>query len=229
MTEITVQNPAGAAQGAELVGILNQYASDFFDEYTYDQVNETIVCKNAGDNTAWVTLSIASGSPPRTTFFDGTYANANITGLRGINCVFVSDNFVALCFKKDAASIFYPLCIISKNTSGEVCCFYEAEYSSQTAIRSLTTTSSETYSNPSMFLLINTARRSLTKIPIGDMVSHIQIVNAIPIYDSKDTKLEGVYFNTMGALKDLFELTEFMHNGHTYTSVLCGRFIVEES
>jgi hypothetical protein len=61
------------------------------------------------------------------------------------------------------------------------------------------------------------------------MISHIQIVNAIPIYDSKDTKLDGVYFNTMGALKDLFESTEFMHNGHTYTSVLCGRFIVEES
>lgn len=227
MTEITVQNPAGAAQGVELVGILNQYASDFFDEYTYDQVNETLVFKNTGDNTAWVTIRIASASNLRTTFFDGSYASASSTF--GINCVYVSDNFVALCNKKTSSSNLYPACIISKNTLGEVCCFYEAQYTTQTSIQYLSNTSQETYSNPSMFYLINTARRSLTKIPVGDMSSHIQIVNAIPIYDSKDTKLEGVYFNTMGALKDLFEATQFQCNGSTYTSVLCGRFIVDES
>lgn len=227
MTEITVQNPAGAAQGEELVSILTQYASDFFDEYSYDQVNETIVCKNAGDNTAWVTIRTSSSVNLRTTFFDGSAASAST--IRGINCVFVSDNFVVLCYKNTQNSIFYPACFFSKNTLGEVCCFYECQYSTQSNIQTLSVSSIETYSNPSMFYLINTTRRSLTKIPIGDMISHIQIVNAIPIYDSKDTKLDGVYFNTMGALKDLFELTEFMHNGHTYTSVLCGRFIVEDA
>lgn len=227
MTEITIQNPAGAAQGAELVSVLTQYASDFFDEYSYDQVNETIVCKNTGDNTAWVTIRIASASTLQTTFFDGSYASASTT--YGINCVYVGDNFVCLCNKKTSTSNFYPACIISKNTLGEVCCFYECQYSNQANIQYLSNTSQETQSYPSMFYLINTTHRSLTKIPISDMISHIQIVNAIPIYDSKDTKLDGVYFNTMGALKDLFELTEFMYNGHTYTSVLCGRFIVDES
>ena len=227
MIEIALQSPAGAAQGAELVDVLTQYASDFFSNYEYDQLNETLIFKNTGDNTAWVTIRIASAYTVRTTFFDGTAAGAS--GTFGINCVYVSDNFVALCNKKTANSTFYPACIISKNTLGEVCCFYLAEYSSTSNIRSLFPTNSETYANPSMFYLINTTRRSLTKIPIGDTISHIQIVNALPIYDTKDTKLEGVYFNTMGALKDMFELTEFMHNGHTYTSVLCGRFIIDES
>lgn len=227
MTEIAIQNEPGAAQGAELVSVLTQYASDFFSDYTYDQLNETLILKNTGDNTAWVTIRVASASAARTTFFDGTYAAVNSTF--GINCVYVSDNFVALCNKKTSTSDIYPLCIISKNTLGEVCCFYEAQYNTQTNIQFLSNTSQETYSNPSMLFLINTTRRSLTKIPVGDMISHIQIVNAIPIYDTKDTKLEGVYFNTMGALKDMFELTQFMHNGHTYYSVLCGRFIVEDA
>ncbi len=227
MREIAIQNEPGAAQGAEIVSVLQQYASDFFSDYTYDQLNETIVFKNTGDNTAWVTIRIASASNLRTTFFDGTYALSSSTF--GINCVYVSDNFVALCNKKTSSSNLYPACIISKNTLGEVCCFYQAQYNTQTSIQFLSNTSQETYSNPSMFFLINTTRRSLTKIPVGDMISHIQIVNAIPIYDTKDTKLEGVYFNTMGALKDMFDLTEFMHNGHTYYSVLCGRFIVDES
>lgn len=227
MTEIAIQNPAGIAQGAELASVLTQYASDFFDEYAYDQLNETLTFKNTGDSTAWVTIRISSSVTLRTTFFDGTYASASNTN--GINRVYVGDNFVCLCNKKTSASIVYPACIISKNTLGEVCCFYEAQYTTQTNIQSLSNTSLETSSNPSIFYLINTTRRSLTKIPVGDMLSHIQIVNAIPIYDTKDTKLEGVYFNTMGALKDMFEATQFQCNGSTYTSVLCGRFIVEES
>lgn len=229
MTEITIQNPAGAAQGAELVSVLTQYASEFFDEYTYDSVNEELVCKNTGDDTAWVTIKIGASQILRTTFFNGTYATANVTGIKGINCIFVSDNCVVLCFKNNSNSTFYPMCCFSKNTLGEVCCFYMCQYQSQSAIQSLSISSNETYSYPAMLMLINTARRSLVKIPVGDMISHIQIVNAIPIYDSKDTKLTGVYFNTMGALKDLFELTEFQCNGSTYYSVLCGRFIVEES
>ena len=227
MIEIAIQNEPGAAQGAELVDVLTQYASDFFSNYEYDQLNETLTFKNTGDNTAWVTIRIASAYVVRTTFFDGTAASAS--SIFGINCVYVSDNFVALCNKKTANSTFYPACIISKNTLGEVCCFYEAQYNTQTSLQYLSATSQETYSNPSMLMLINTARRSVTKIPVGDMISHIQIVNAIPIYDTKDTKLDGVYFNTMGALKDMFELTEFMHNGHTYYSVMCGRFIIDES
>ena len=227
MIEIAIQNEPGAAQGAELVDVLTQYASDFFSNYEYDQLNETLTFKNTGDNTAWVTIRIASAYVVRTTFFDGTAASAS--SIFGINCVYVSDNFVALCNKKAANSTFYPACIISKNTLGEVCCFYEAQYNTQTSLQYLSATSQETYSNPSMLMLINTARRSVTKIPVGDMISHIQIVNAIPIYDTKDTKLDGVYFNTMGALKDMFELTEFMHNGHTYYSVMCGRFIIDES
>ena len=219
MTEIAIQNEPGAAQGAELVSVLTQYASDFFSNYEYDQLNETLTFKN--------TIRISPSSLLRTTLFDGTYAGTNSSF--GINCVYVSDNFVALCNKKAANSTFYPACIISKNTLGEVCCFYEAQYNTQTSLQYLSATSQETYSNPSMLMLINTARRSLTKIPIGDMISHIQIVNALPIYDTKDTMLEGVYFNTMGALKDMFELTEFMHNGHTYYSVMCGRFIIDES
>ena len=227
MTEIAIQNEPGAAQGAELVSVLTQYASDFFSNYEYDQLNEKLIFKNTGDNTAWVTIRIASALAVRTTFFDGTYAGTSSTF--GINCVYVSDNFVALCNKNAANSTFYPACIISKNTLGEVCCFYEAQYNTQTSLQYLSDTSQETYSNPSMLMLINTTRRSVTKIPVGDMISHIQIVNAIPIYDTKDTKLDGVYFNTMGALKDMFELTEFMHNGHTYYSVMCGRFIVEDA
>ena len=227
MIEIAIQNEPGAAQGAELVSVLTQYASDFFSNYEYDQLNETLIFKNTGDNTAWVTIRIASAYVVRTTFFDGTAASAS--SIFGINCVYVSDNFVALCNKKTANSTFYPACIISKNTLGEVCCFYEAQYNTQTSLQYLSDTSQETYSNPSMLMLINTTRRSVTKIPVGDMISHIQIVNAIPIYDTKDTKLDGVYFNTMGALKDMFELTEFMHNGHTYYSVMCGRFIIDES
>ena len=220
MTEITIQNPAGAAQGAELVSVLTQYASDFFDEYTYDQLNETLIFKNTGDATAWVTINIGESQVLRITLFDGSYATVGITGVRGINCVFVSDNFVALCFKNASTSVFYPICGISKNTLGEVCCFYMCQYQSQSSIQPLSISSNETYSYPSMLKLVNTARRSLTKIPIGDMISHIQIVNAIPIYDSKDTKLEGVYFNTMGALKDMFEATQFQCNGSTYTSPL---------
>jgi len=227
MTEITIQNPAGAAQGAELVGVLTQYASDFFDEYSYDNETEVLECRNAGDSTAWVTIRISSSANLRTTFFDGSNASASSTF--GINCVYVGDNFVCLCNKKTSSSTFYPACIISKNTLGEVCCFYECQYNTQTSIQFLSNTSQEMSSAPAVFYLINTTRRSITKIPVGDMISHIQIVNAIPIYDSKDTKLDGVYFNTMGALKDMFELTEFMHNGHTYTSVLCGRFIVEDA
>ena len=187
MIEIAIQNEPGAAQGAELVSVLTQYASDFFSNYEYDQLNETLIFKNTGDNTAWVTIRIASAYVVRTTFFDGTAASAS--SIFGINCVYVSDNFVALCNKKTANSTFYPACIISKNTLGEVCCFYEAQYNTQTSLQYLSATSQETYSNPSMLMLINTARRSLTKIPIGDMISHIQIVNALPIYDTKDTML----------------------------------------
>lgn len=228
MIEIAIQSPAGAAQGAELVSVLTQYASDFFDEYTYDQVNETIVCKNAGDSTAWVTIRVSPSVNLRTTFFDGSYASAsNITN--GINCVYVGDNFVALCNKKAQGSVFYLACCFSKNTLGEVCCFYESSYSAQTNMQSMSNTTSEMYSYPAVLYLINTTSRGLTKIPVGDMNSQTQIVNAIPIYDTKDTMLGGVYFNTMGALKNVFELTEFMHNGRMYTSVLCGRFIVEES
>ena len=229
MTEIAIQNPAGAAQGAELVSVLTQYASDFFDEYTYDQVNGTIVCKNSGDDTAWVTITISDTSNLRTTFFDGTNSSVSISGVRGINCVYVADNFVFLCYKKTSTSIFYPMCCFSKNNLGEVCCFYPCQYSTHSNIQPFQITSNETLSTPAMLMLINTTRRSVGKIPIGDMVSHIQIVNAIPIYDSKDTKLTGVYFNTMGALKDMFEDTQFQSNGSTYHSVLCGRFIVEDA
>ena len=229
MTEIAIQNEPGAAQGAEIVSVLQQYASDFFSDYTYDQLNETLRFKNTGENTAWVTLSISASSVLRVELFDGSYATVSISGVRGINCIFVSDNFVALCNKRPSSSVYYPMCMISKNTDGEVCCFYVCQYQSQSTIQSLSVSSNETYSYPSMLMLINTTRRSVTKIPVGDMISHIQIVNAIPIYDTKDTKLDGVYFNTMGALKDLYELTEFMHNGHTYTSVLCGRYIIDES
>jgi hypothetical protein len=68
MTEIAIQNEPGAAQGAELVSVLTQYASDFFSDYTYDQLNETLILKNTGDNTAWVTIRVASANAARTTF-----------------------------------------------------------------------------------------------------------------------------------------------------------------
>ena len=61
------------------------------------------------------------------------------------------------------------------------------------------------------------------------MASQTQIVNAIPIYDTLGTTLQGLYFNTMGALKNMYEATQFQCNGSTYYAVVVGRFIVEDA
>lgn len=228
MTEITLTGAAGAENGTELAQVLTQYASDYFDSFTYNTETEEVECKNSGDDTVWVKIKITSGAKFSTTLFNGWYASPTDSGLRQINAVYVFDNCVIVCHKRNSNSTIAIACVFCKNNLGEVCVFFVSVYNANSTIYSFSISSSETVSNSSMILLINTSDRSEIKIPIGDMLSHIQIVNAIPIYDSRNSKLQGLYFNTMGALKDMYEATQFQCNGNTYYSVIVGRFIVED-
>ena len=230
MTEITLTGAAGAENGTELAQVLTQYASDYFDSFAYNTETEEVECKNNGDNTVWVKIRASASDKFRVEFFNGWNSAPSTTGIKQINTVYVFSNCVIICCKYTSSTI-YPICIFCKNNLGEVCCFFFGTYSSggNAAIQYCQISSSEMVSNPSVICLINTSDRSEIKIPIGDMLSHIQIVNAIPIYDSRNSKLQGLYFNTMGALKDMYEATQFQCNGNTYYSVIVGRFIVEDA
>lgn len=229
MTEITLTGAAGAENGTELAQVLTQYASDYFDSFTYNTETQEVECKNNGDDTVWVKIKISSSTKFGVTLFNGWNASPNLTAYNRINTVYVFHNCVMICYKNNSNSTIYTACCFCKNNLGEVCVFFVSIYNSNTSIQSFNISSSETASNSSMICLINTSDRSEIKIPIGDMLSHIQIVNAIPIYDSRNTKLQGLYFNTMGALKDMYEATQFQCNGNTYYSVIVGRFIVEDA
>lgn len=229
MTEITLRSAAGADNGAELVQVLTQYASDFFDSYTYDATNQEVVCKNTGDDTSWVKIRSHNSMVVKTTFFNGWYAEPSNSSFNRVNAVYVFENCIILCYKVNSFSQICPICFFGKNDLGEVCCFFYSTFSSTTYFQICGPTTSSSSSNPSVIFLVNVSRRSTISIPVGDMSSHTQIVNAIPIYDSTETQLDGIYFNTMGALKDMYEATKFQCNGNTYYSVIVGRFIVEES
>lgn len=229
MTEITLTGAAGAENGTELAQILTQYASDYFDSFTYNTETEEVECKNNGDDTVWVKIKTSSSTKFMVTLFNGWYAYPNTSGYKQISTVYVFDNCVMICYKNNLASLICMACCFCKNNLGEVCVFFVSTYTDNTLVRSFSMSVSETTSDPSKIFLINTSDRSGIKIPIGDMLSHAKIVNAIPIYDSRNTKLQGLYFNTMGALKDMYEATQFQCNGNTYYSVIVGRFIVEDA
>lgn len=229
MTEITLRSAAGADNGAELAQVLTQYASDFFDSYTYNATDREVICKNAGDNTVWVRIRCNDSMTVKTTFFNGWYAESSSSSVNRVNTVYVFENCIILCYKLNSFMQIIPICFFCKNNLGEVCCFFYSTYTSTTYYQICDPTASSSSSDPSVISLINISRRSTISIPVGDMCSHTQIVNAIPIYDSIETKLDGVYFNTMGALKDMYEATQFQCNGNTYYSVIVGRFIVEDA
>jgi hypothetical protein len=124
MTEITLTGAAGVENGTELAQVLTQYASDYFDSFTYNTETEEVECKSNGDDTVWVKIKIASDVKFSTTLFNGWSTSPPDSSFRQINTVYVFNNCVIIGYKKIQARYLLQLAFFARTILEKYAFFY---------------------------------------------------------------------------------------------------------